>query len=157
MRIFFSQIYITPGVAFPWSIQFQQWLSQIVSPRVTPSASFTERYGADWSLMFRISAKQGITTSEIRGPTTFKKDRSIEYSVFLPFDEIPFGDAFFEPALSLLLDGVCTVLDSTGIDASDLRSARSGILEAATHSPLRLTNKYPSEPVEDGKSSPAIS
>jgi hypothetical protein len=157
MRIFFGQIYITPGIEFPWSIQFQQWLSQIVSPRVTPSASFTDRYGADWSLMFRISAKQGIATSEIRGPTTFKRDKSIEFSVFLPFDEIPVGNAFFEPALSLLLDGVCTALDSTGIDASDLRSARSGILEAATLSPLRLTDKNPAELGEGGKASPATS
>ena len=100
--------------------------------------------------MFRISAQQGITASEIRGPTTFKKHRSIEFTVFLPFDEIPVGAAFFEPALNFLLDAVCVVLDSIGINTSDLRSARSNILDEAKRSTLCLTDNIPAEPVSGG-------
>ena len=88
--------------------------------------------------MFRISAKQGIPTSEIRGPTIFKKDKSVEFTIFLPFDEIPNGAAFSEPALNFLLDGVRDVFASIGINATELNTARSDILGESRRNPAHL-------------------
>ena len=88
MQVFFGQIYIKPGISFGFSHRFQTYLGQKVSALVSPSREFTERYGSDWELMFRISAKEGITENELRGPTVFRKDKDVEFTIFLPFDTI---------------------------------------------------------------------
>ena len=124
MKIFFGQIYIEPGASFPWSHHFQVRLSKEVTACATPLPKFIAKYGDDWSLIFNVSAKRAIQITEIRGPSVFKKDNSVEFTVFLPFDAVPKGKEFAEPALELLLDGVFGVLDKVGIETGILRAAR---------------------------------
>ena len=88
MKIYFGQIYIQAGVSFPFSFDFQRRLSEEVTPLLQPSSKFCKKYGDDFSLMFRISAKSDLEDNEIRGPTVFRKTRDVEYSIFLPFDVI---------------------------------------------------------------------
>src|SRR5580704_1479285 len=88
MKVYFSQIYIKPGVSFPFSHHFQVHLSNVITDLVVPSPSFVEKYGDDFDIVFRISAKREIRDNEIKGPTVFNKEKDIEYTVFLPFDVI---------------------------------------------------------------------
>jgi hypothetical protein len=88
MNIFFGQIYIEPGITFPFSHKFQKLISEEVTKNTSPSAYFKNLYGGDWDLIFRISAKQEIDNLEIRGPTKFKKDCDVEYTLFLPYRKI---------------------------------------------------------------------
>ncbi|HEY1121949.1 MAG TPA: hypothetical protein VGE67_10130 [Haloferula sp.] len=129
MNVHFGQIYIEPGVAFPWSIQFQQRISAEVSPLISASEAFIEEFGGEWSMMFRISAKQEIDGVEVRGPTVFKRDRSIEFSLFLPFDIIPRGDAFMLPALRFLFDGIQEGFVRVGIETAKLEAKRDQLID----------------------------
>ncbi len=128
MNIYFGQIYITPGVSFPWTIHFQKLLGETITSLVSAGPTFIAQYGEGWSLMFRISAKRGIDSSEIRGPSKFRKNSCVEYSIFLPFDQIPSGSAFAESALRLLLKSVREVFSNVGIDYVDLGAVQDQIV-----------------------------
>jgi hypothetical protein len=128
MNIYFGQIYITPGVSFPWSIHFQRLLGETVTPLVSPGPRFIAQYGENWNLMFRISAKRGILSSEIRGPSKFRKDRRVEYSIFLPFDQIPAGSDFAQPALRLLLSSVRQVFLDVDIEHKNFDAAHEQLV-----------------------------
>ncbi len=115
MRIHFGQVYIEPGVDFPFSHHFQRRLAQEVSALVEPSRMFLQRYGNDFKMVFNISAKQAIVENELRGPTVFKKTKSVEYTIFLPFDVITQCSDVPRAALKFLLNGTCAVLETMSI------------------------------------------
>ncbi len=134
MKIHFGQIYIEPGVFFPFSCLFQRLLSDEVSALLEPSTKFIQRYGADWELVFRISAKRAIPDNEIRGPSVFKKDKDVEFTIFLPFDVIRSSAS----AIEFLLQGVCTVLASLGFDTTQIRSRQASLAECLSSDPRIL-------------------
>ena len=88
MKVHFRQIYIEPGVTFPFSCDLQRRLAREVSALVEPSAKFLKKYGDDFELTFNVSAKSGIDANEIRGPSVFRRAKDVEYTIFLPFDLI---------------------------------------------------------------------
>ncbi|MCW1926492.1 hypothetical protein OKA05_28330 [Luteolibacter arcticus] len=135
MNVYFGQIYIEPGVEFPWSLRFQRQISDEISPLISASESFIGKFGGDWSMMFRISAKQEIDCVEVRGPTVFKKSRSIEFSLFLPFDIIPRGDEFARPALNFLFDGIQEGFAEVGIEAAKLEAQREQLIDQLCRGP----------------------
>jgi hypothetical protein len=93
-------------------------MSDEITAVVAPSAQFLEKYGSDFKLIFNVSAKNTIDDNEIRGPTVFKKTKDVEYTVFLPFDTISHSSEVYQCALTFLLKGVCSVLESLGIDTA---------------------------------------
>jgi hypothetical protein len=101
----FRQVYISPGVCFPFSAAFQRYLSAQVSELVDPSPLFTTKYGDGFKLIFNVSAKGGILESEIRGPAVFRRTSDVEFTVFLPFDVIGQAADPIRAALEHLLDG----------------------------------------------------
>lgn len=120
MNVYFSQIYIEVGINFPFSWEFQHLMSQSVSALVSPSPMFLNRYGSDWSIVFNVSAKQGIELTEIRGPARFPKNRIVEFTLFLPYDPIMAEEVPLRCALERLLAGTRAVLDRLGIDIKPL-------------------------------------
>jgi hypothetical protein len=141
MQINFGQIYATPGVTFPWTIYFQKRLGEKVTALVSPGSKFITRYGEHWSLVIRISAKRGIASSEILGPSVFRQDCSVEYSIFLPYDHIPKGSDFAEPALHSLLAGVREVLTKAGIEHNDLDAAEHRLVVEFSKDPRTIETK----------------
>jgi hypothetical protein len=101
-------------------------LSEEITALVTPSAKFTQKYGDDWNLIFRVSAKR-IIDNEICGPTVFKKEKDVEFTIFLPFDTIQHEVSVSQSAIAFLLRGVCSVLGSLGIDTSAIQAQQSRI------------------------------
>ena len=85
MKIYFGQLYIQAGISFPFNSSFQRFLSEEVSKLVEMNPKFEQSYGTEYELMFRISAKKELLTNEICGPTIFKKEKDIEYTIFLPY------------------------------------------------------------------------
>jgi hypothetical protein len=144
MKIFVGQIYIKAGVTFPFSLRFQKWLGDALSERVEMSPEFSSGFGAGYGLGLRISAKDDIEQPEIKGPTVFKRDKTIEFTIFLPHRPSDFHDL---DVASLLLDqvlqSVVSILNQIGLDAANvLRDAdhlRSeflslpGLLDARKH------------------------
>jgi hypothetical protein len=129
MKVHFGQIYIEPGVRFPFSYHFQRRLSQTIAALVVPSAKVIKQYGSDFKLIFNISAKKAIQDNEIRGPTVFKKTKDVEYTLFLPFDVISRNSEVLQSALTFLLKGVCSVLRSLDIDTAKIVEAEASMIE----------------------------
>lgn len=55
MNISFVQIYIKPGISFPFSYVMQQWLGEQVSSLAGSALAFSKKYGPDFDLGFNIS------------------------------------------------------------------------------------------------------
>lgn len=129
MKVWFGQIYIEPGVSFPFSHHFQRYLSEKITALVAPSVMFIKEYGSDYELMFNISAKTTIQDNEIKGPTVFKKSKDVEYTIFLPFDVITSSSEDCKCALKFLLKGACSVFKSLDIDTIRILEYRDSLIE----------------------------
>lgn len=138
MKVWFGQIYSEPGVAFPFSHHCQKRLSREVSSLVNPSAKFIDLYGKNFEIMFRVSAKLSITDNEIIGPAVFKKTKDVEYSVFLPFNQIIRHIDAPRIALKFLLKGVSDIFDSLNIDNAKLVQNQDSIIEGICSDPKML-------------------
>jgi len=141
MKVRFGQIYIQAGVTFPFSLRFQQRLSEELSALVMPSMKFSRRYGADWELMFRISAKRSILDNEICGPTIFKKQKEIEFTIFLPFDVIQNATYPSKSAIEFLLIAVSSVLDSLGFDIAPTQARMRILAQTFSTDPTMFDSK----------------
>jgi hypothetical protein len=131
MKIFVGQIYVIPGVVFPFSIKFQIWLGNSLTNRVRPSEHFCNKYSADFDIGFRISAKNDIDQPEIKGPTVFRRDNDVEFTIFLPYTSvIDYYDpqnillVFKEMLRSIIhvLDAAAVHVDSTVLEAEFLNT-----------------------------------
>src|SRR5229473_5718496 len=120
MKISLSQIYIAPGISFPFSHLFQRRLSDELTAIVQPSKDFIRRYGDDFTVIFNMSAKAGIQELEIRGPLNDKKKKELEFTLFLPYDPINDRDDVIATALRYLITGIINVLESVGVDATQV-------------------------------------
>ena len=128
MNVYFSQIYIEVGINFAFSSEFQRWMSQSVTALISPSPMFATRYGKDWSIVFNVSAKQGIELTEIKGPARFPKDRSVEFTLFLPYGPIMSEEAPLRSAVEKLLSATRSVLDRLGIESESLQREEGAII-----------------------------
>src|SRR5262249_42555215 len=138
MKVWFGQFYIEAGAVFPFSHHFQRRLSHEITALVQPSPKFTETYGADFEVMFRISAKHDLDDNEVRGPTVFKKKKDIEYTVFLPFDKIMNHADAPRHVLVFLFRGVYDVFDKLEIDKTNLLEAEQSLIGAICSDPAML-------------------
>ena len=129
MKIHAGQIYIQPNVRFPFSVAFQRWLSAELSQSTKPSVAFSQTYGEDFDLMFRISAKAELTNCEICGPTVFRKTGDVEFTVFLPFTVIQRKPEPIRAAIEFLIDGILSVFERLGIDTTWLERNRDAMVE----------------------------
>ena len=128
MQVHFGQIYVEQGAYFPFSHIFQQYISEEMSALVIPSKKFVAQYGQDWKLIFRISAKHSLDRNEIRGPTAFKKDKDVEYSIFLPFSVIMNEEHPPASALNWIFHGAYDVFHRLEIDAHRVREHQARIV-----------------------------
>ncbi|MFN5322247.1 MAG: hypothetical protein ACK493_13815 [Planctomycetota bacterium] len=121
MTIYVSQIYPEAGVSYPFSHEFQKHLGGLINAEVGMSQRFTEQYGPDYDLIFRVSAKSGLVAPEIKGPTVFKRDKDVEYTVFLPFDRAAdLETSTLSRVLEMLLASVISILNGLGMSTMSL-------------------------------------
>jgi hypothetical protein len=135
MKAYFGQIYIAPGVRFPFSHLFQAYLSKEITALVEPSHTFVKKYGSDFNLIFNVSAKRAIQDNEIKGPTVFKKTKDVEYTVSLPFDVITRDAEVPKSALKFLLNGVCSVFESLDIGTAKIMERKGALIESICSDP----------------------
>ena len=138
MNVSFSQIYMVPGVDFPLSHSFQHRISKDVSRSIKSSATFLKRYGAEFELVFNVSAKPRIRTSKICGPSVSKKTKRVDYTIFLPFDAILRHADAPRVAVKSLLEAVCDVLVRLEIDTARLVARQNAIIEGICSDPKML-------------------
>jgi hypothetical protein len=119
MKIFVGQIYIKAGVMFPFSLRFQKWLGDALSERVQASERYCHEVGASFALGIRISAKEDIVEPEIKGPSLFKREKTIEFSIFLPHCQRDYHDIFVSSlVVGKILKSVVAILQQLGLDAT---------------------------------------
>lgn len=129
MKITVGQIYIQPGIAFPFSHLFQRWMSKELSDLIRPSANFIRRYGDDFTLVLNVSAKPEVRQPEIKGPTVFERTKDVEYTIFLPYDKINESSDVIASAVRSFLDSVVSVFDSLEFDSSEVVKRAESIIE----------------------------
>jgi hypothetical protein len=168
MKVHFSQIYIEQGAECPFNSRFNLYIAEQVTSLVEPSTWFSAKYGGDWKLIFRISARwspdendteRGVKLSEsartklarfrsftseplrveLRGPTVFKKDKDVEYSIFLPFRRVIESETPPVTALNYIFAGVYAVLEELQINTSKLRAEVDRIIERVCSDPTMFT------------------
>lgn len=120
MNIYVSQIYPEAGVYYPFTHRFQQYVSKAITDRIGLSESFVQQYGQDFDLVFRMSAKSGIQETEIKGPTVFKRDKDVEYTIFLPHSGNDYNLNTLSVVISKLLSAIVNVLQDLGFDSSSV-------------------------------------
>jgi len=140
MKIVVSQIYIEAGVTYPFSHIFQKWLSDELTKRVQPSPAFVGVYSEVSKLICRMSAKSTITEPSIRGPTVFKRVKDVEFTIFLPHDgHPPKGLDDLRRPLKLLLESIVAVLQSLGLDASQVVKDSPDLIEHIISNPAMIS------------------
>jgi hypothetical protein len=127
MRVYVTQIYIEVGIEYPFSHRFQKRLGEELSKRVCASPQFLCKYGDDYDLTLNVSAKAALSEPLVKGPTVFRGDKDVEYTIFLPFVRCRADDQrSYIPVFRHILDCAAAILDSLEIDVSKIvRDAES--------------------------------
>lgn len=120
MKVSFTQIYIQAGASFPFSAAFQRALREKFEAAAVPSEAFLKRYGSDWSVHFWISAKRDIHATEICGPSTSRKRKSQEWTLFLPSSVLSKRNDPNRAACAEVVGCACAVLDKIGVSTGTL-------------------------------------
>lgn len=132
MNIYVSQIYPEAGVNYPFTHRFQQFISKALTNRIASSESFVRQYGDDFDLIFRMSAKSGIQEPEIKGPTVFRRDKDVEYTVFLPYGGNAHDLNSLGEVVSSLISAIIDVLDDLGFDTTNVSSDSAELIKQIT-------------------------
>jgi hypothetical protein len=143
MNVHIGQIYIEPGVNFPFSYLMQIWLSEELSLIADPCDKFLKKYGADFELTVLVSADTQIVDNLIKGPTVFKKYKRVDYVVYLPYDVIAQAQDGCRAALEFLLAGIRSVFVKVGIDLEKLDAKRAFIIEHICSDTTMLKHPWP--------------
>jgi hypothetical protein len=138
VRIYFGQIYVKPGIEFPFTHVMQVYLGERITALVSDSDPFIQRFGADWTLTVRISADDDLAHTKILGPTLFRKDHEVEFSLFLPYRVIVAEADVVRAALRAILTGTLDVLSRVGLDPGRVVAARELIVEEIVARPEML-------------------
>jgi len=104
-------------------------MSDWATNATTPSEAFKERFGEEWDLGFNVSAKQGIGHTEIRGPQRFKKDKEVEFTMFLPYDVVQLQQEPLRAAMVLTVEATIQVLQRLQIDTGRISADADRFIE----------------------------
>lgn len=141
MRMVFSQIYASADAQFPFSYHFQVKLTKEMSERVSASPRYIERWGSEYDLIIRVSAKRQTERNEIRGPIVYKKNKDVEYVIFLPYDVIVKEASVVRAVLHWLHQGIYAVLSELDIDAGAVVANEASLTDEICNDPAMLTHK----------------
>jgi len=140
MKIFFSQFYLQADAFFPFSHIFQRYLSEETTKYITPSKKFIELHGNDSNLIFNVSAKKELAINELFGPKTHKRNKDVEFSIFLPYVPIMTKPNPSKAAIESLFEGMYHVLsDGYEIDIISLKKEQVRIINKILSTPEMFT------------------
>lgn len=120
MKIYITQLYAEAGASFPFSANFQRYISAFLTDNTKTSETFEQTYGSSAEISFFMSAKSGLQKPEIKGPNFYKADNEVEYVIFLPFHDKHHSENSLRAALTDFLDSIILTLNSLNIDTSKL-------------------------------------
>ncbi len=135
MKVYVLQCYI--GWSFSFSHLFQHYVHHALTSCVTASRAFAKKYGDDFELIFNFSAKPDLADSEIRGPAIYRKDRQVEYTIFVPYKNKAYARtlAGHRDALESLFQAIVRVLQKYDIDATVIENQSVSWIQHVLASP----------------------
>lgn len=143
MKVSIGQIYVKPGINFPFTHLMQLWLGEELSSIITSTPEFSKKFSPNYDLTIRISADDQIIENKIKGPTIYKKDKDVEYTVFLPYKIITVSPEGCRLAVEFLVDGIITVLHNAGLDTEVLNAKKEIIVIHICSEPSMLKKPWP--------------
>ena len=120
MTIYLTQIYVEAGANFPLSHHFQLLAGKLLTDAFCLPPPFVAKYGSDFALVLRMSAKSSLQVVEIVGPTVFKRDKTVEFTIFIPFRKVPFDKTVFREVITLLMEGINQVFIRIGVGNEEI-------------------------------------
>lgn len=136
MRIHVCQIYVEPGVSFPFTHVFQKHIGDLLTNAAVPKEAFADRFSADYDLIFNLSAKKGLLSPEIKGPAVFKRHKTVEYTIFLPgFLNAVHGKESLAAVISQLLKAIIAILGDLGMYAIAVEDEAANIAQDIVNAP----------------------
>jgi len=128
MRIHVGQIYVEPGVAFPFTHVFQKHIGDLLTNAAVQKDAFSDRFGSDYDLIFNLSAKKCLVSPEVKGPAVFKRHKTVEYTIFLPgFLNAVHDKESLAAVICQLLKAISAILGDLGMSASAAENDASNI------------------------------
>jgi len=143
MKVSVGQIYVQAGVNFPFSHMMQRWLGEELTLLIDSYSEFAEKFGPDFNMMIRISADSKISDNVIKGPTIFKKNRSVEYTVFLPYSVIIVAPDGCILTVKYILSGIRSIFMLVGIDTIQLDKKTHYIIKHICSNSSMLKKPWP--------------
>ena len=139
MNVYVSQAYIETGSAYPFSHHFQRFISREITARVSPSEYLTKKFGEEYNIKFRMSAKSAIPEVEVRGPTVYRDTKDVEFTIFVTFDKSQ-GDSTEAcyRALEELLCAIINTLSMLQFDVSRLADEYKSLITHVMSEPKML-------------------
>ncbi|GIW81417.1 MAG: hypothetical protein KatS3mg105_3224 [Gemmatales bacterium] len=126
------------GVNFPFTHRFQQFISKEITQRSRATGKFVSKYGEDFDLIFNMSAMSSIKKVEIKGPTVFKRDKDVEYTIFLPWHSNEHDSNSLRTVVHLLISGIIHVFGEWGIDSTTLSDDADALVERVINDPSMI-------------------
>jgi hypothetical protein len=121
----------------------QRWLSHELTAVAESVDEFLVKFGEGFSAVVNISAKTGIVEPEIRGPTVFKRDKDVEYTLFLPYDVIMRQHDSRRMAARYILSGIRAIFERAGIGLEQLDATMNALTEHLSSDPSMLSSPWP--------------
>lgn len=134
MNVFFSQIYIEPGVYIPFSDEFIGKMDRffgIYSKKI----KVKKKFGDPDTIEMRISAKKNIKIAEISKFQISKKYSEISVFLFLPFDIIEKDPNGPKMAVEAVVNSACFVLTDISKNFQSLNVPISSFVENVAGDP----------------------
>jgi hypothetical protein len=136
MKIFFGLLFLDPDAVYPLSVRWCEFMSERISALDLPSAAFEAKYASGYNLIFRVNAERGLREVKVHGPTHFRRQRDVEFTIVLPHAGEPIRNvAGCALALHLLFNGTARVLRELDVDPTNLEAAAPGIVAETLQQP----------------------
>lgn len=134
MNVYFSQIYIEPGVYIPFSDKLIDKLNQFFGFH-SKMIRVKKKFDDSSKLKLRISAKKCIKNVEISEILRSRKYSEINVFLFLPFDIIEKDPSGPKIAVEAVVVSACLVLSKIAENFSDLDLPISPFVEKVAGDP----------------------
>lgn len=125
MNIYFSQIYLEgEDTTFAVTNTLIHRLSQRLDVLNKKINHYDKLFkGEDFSVVFVISATRKKNTLEVKGPTTYSKDKETSFSLFIPYQEISSFIEQMNYVLDYIAEGIIFVFNKYKTDPSGVKEA----------------------------------
>lgn len=110
--LYLSYINLTPGLQNRFSDSTHKIVIEVLRRKFETWTGFFDKY-TSWNLGYIITTKKGVEELEVKGPTIFKRDKLVDYTIFLP--DVNYS---LEEYIEFVFKGIAVSLKEYGVEDS---------------------------------------